>query len=166
MLQRLELVVNGRPVHRLAGRARAIHRVADTAVQCPRPACSRRERHRRHRCRCRGAHRVPRRDSGRRRWNRRREPRHRRPLGRRDRHRDQYKDPAIAPLRYAAADAESLFRFLTTRGGVKPVNVRLLLNRDATGIASGEMPQGRSAHTRYAMTRPFSRSPCSVSKSR
>ncbi len=72
----------------------------------------------------------------------------------------------IAPLRYAAADAESLFRFLTTRGGVKPVNVRLLLNRDATGIASGEMPQGRSAHTRYAMTRPFSRSPCSLSKSR
>ena len=38
--------------------------------------------------------------------------------------------------------------------------------RGADGIASGEMPQGRSAHTRYAMTRPFSRAPCSLSKSR
>ena len=45
---------------------------------------------------------------------------------------DQYRDPAIAPLRYATADAESVFRFLTTKGGVKPANVRLLLNRDAT----------------------------------
>jgi uncharacterized caspase-like protein len=45
---------------------------------------------------------------------------------------DQYRDPSIASLRYATADAESVFRFLTTRGGVKPANARLLLNQQAT----------------------------------
>jgi hypothetical protein len=45
---------------------------------------------------------------------------------------DQYRDPSIAALRYASADAEAVFQFLTTRGGVKPANARLLLNRDAS----------------------------------
>jgi hypothetical protein len=45
---------------------------------------------------------------------------------------DQYKEPSIAPLRFATADAEAFFRFLTTKGGVKPANARLLLNKDAT----------------------------------
>ncbi|MDP3767524.1 MAG: caspase family protein, partial [Dehalococcoidia bacterium] len=45
---------------------------------------------------------------------------------------DQYRDPSISSLRYATADAEAIFRFLTTRGGVKPGNARLLLNKDAT----------------------------------
>jgi hypothetical protein len=45
---------------------------------------------------------------------------------------DQYKDPTIGSLRYATADAEAVFRFLTTRGGVKPGNARLLLNNAAT----------------------------------
>jgi hypothetical protein len=45
---------------------------------------------------------------------------------------DQYKDPSISSLRYATADAESIFRFLTARGGVKPANARLLLNQQAT----------------------------------
>ncbi len=45
---------------------------------------------------------------------------------------DRYKDPAINTLRYAIADAEAVFRFLTTKGGVKPANARLLLNQDAT----------------------------------
>ena len=45
---------------------------------------------------------------------------------------DQYRDPSIAALRYATADAEAVFRFLTTRGGVKPANARLLLNQQAT----------------------------------
>ena len=45
---------------------------------------------------------------------------------------DRYKDPAINSLRYATADAEAIFRFLTTRGGVKPGNARLLLNTAAT----------------------------------
>ncbi len=45
---------------------------------------------------------------------------------------DRYRDPAINSLRYATADAEAVFRFLTTMGGVKPSNARLLLNKDAT----------------------------------
>jgi len=45
---------------------------------------------------------------------------------------DQYRDQSISALRYATADAESVFRFLTTRGGVKPANARLLLNQQAT----------------------------------
>lgn len=45
---------------------------------------------------------------------------------------DRYKDPSIAPLRYAVADAEAVYRFLTTTGGVKAGNTRLLLNQDAT----------------------------------
>lgn len=45
---------------------------------------------------------------------------------------DRYKDPAISSLRYATADAESVFRFLTTMGGVKSSNARLLVNKDAT----------------------------------
>ena len=45
---------------------------------------------------------------------------------------DQYKYATISSLRYAGADAEAIFRFLTTRGGVKPANARLLLNQQAT----------------------------------
>jgi hypothetical protein len=45
---------------------------------------------------------------------------------------DQYRDPAISSLRYATADAEAIFQFFTTKGGVKPANVRLLLDKDAT----------------------------------
>lgn len=45
---------------------------------------------------------------------------------------DRYQDPSIATLKYAAADAEAVFKFLTTRGGVKPTSARLLLNRQAT----------------------------------
>jgi hypothetical protein len=52
---------------------------------------------------------------------------------------DQYKDPSISSLRYATADAESVFRFLTTRGGVKPANARLLLNQQANQRAVREV---------------------------
>lgn len=45
---------------------------------------------------------------------------------------DQYRDPGISALRYATADAQAVFRFLTTNGGVKPANARLLINKDAT----------------------------------
>ncbi|MBI4247339.1 MAG: caspase family protein, partial [Candidatus Rokubacteria bacterium] len=45
---------------------------------------------------------------------------------------DQYRNPSIASLRYATADAEAVFRLLTTKGGVKPENARLLLNEQAT----------------------------------
>jgi len=45
---------------------------------------------------------------------------------------DQYRDPSISALRYATADAQAVFRFLTTSGGVKPANARLLINKDAT----------------------------------
>ncbi len=45
---------------------------------------------------------------------------------------DQYRDPSISPLSYATADAEAVFKFLTTTGGVKVANARLLLNKDAT----------------------------------
>ena len=51
---------------------------------------------------------------------------------------DQYRDPAVSSLRYATADAEAVFRFLTTRGGVKPGNARLLLNNQATQRAIRE----------------------------
>jgi len=55
---------------------------------------------------------------------------------------DQYRDPSISSLRYAAADAESVFRFLMTRGGVKPSNARLLLNQQATQRAIREVLGG------------------------
>jgi hypothetical protein len=55
---------------------------------------------------------------------------------------DQYKDPTISSLRYATADAEAVFRFLTTRGGVKPANARLLLNQQATQRAIREVLGG------------------------
>jgi len=55
---------------------------------------------------------------------------------------DQYRDPTIAALRYATADAESIFRFLTTRGGVKPANARLLLNQQASQRAIREVLGG------------------------
>jgi len=51
---------------------------------------------------------------------------------------DQYRDLSVAPLRYATADAEAVFRFLTTQGGVKPTNARLLLNKQATQRAIRE----------------------------
>jgi uncharacterized caspase-like protein len=55
---------------------------------------------------------------------------------------DQYRDPTISSLRYASADAEAIFRFLTTRGGVKPANARLLLNQQATQRAIREVLGG------------------------
>lgn len=45
---------------------------------------------------------------------------------------DRYQDPSITTLRYAAADADAVFKFLTTKGGVKPANARLLVNQQAT----------------------------------
>lgn len=45
---------------------------------------------------------------------------------------DQYKDRSISQLRFAAADAEAVYRVLTTSGGVKSSNAYLLLNQDAT----------------------------------
>jgi uncharacterized caspase-like protein len=45
---------------------------------------------------------------------------------------DQYQDLSVSTLRYAAADAEAIFRFLTTKGGVKPTSARLLVNQQAT----------------------------------
>lgn len=45
---------------------------------------------------------------------------------------DQYRDPDIAGLRYAVADAQAMYDFLITKGGVRPQNARLLLNKEAT----------------------------------
>jgi hypothetical protein len=55
---------------------------------------------------------------------------------------NQYRDPTISSLRYASADAEAVFRFLTTRGGVNPANARLLLNQQATQRAIREVLGG------------------------
>jgi uncharacterized caspase-like protein len=45
---------------------------------------------------------------------------------------DHYRDPSISSLRYAAADAQAVYHFLTTKGQVKAANARLLVNQDAT----------------------------------
>jgi uncharacterized caspase-like protein len=47
---------------------------------------------------------------------------------------DRYRDPSITELQYAAADANAFYDFLITKGGVKPSNARLLLNKDATQV--------------------------------
>lgn len=52
---------------------------------------------------------------------------------------DQYQDPSIVTLTYASADAEAIFKLLTTKAGVKPVNARLLLNQQATQRAIREV---------------------------
>ncbi|MGH2361573.1 MAG: caspase family protein [bacterium] len=52
---------------------------------------------------------------------------------------DQYQDPSILTLKYAGNDAEAIFKLLTTKAGVKPVNARLLLNQQATQRAIREV---------------------------
>jgi hypothetical protein len=52
---------------------------------------------------------------------------------------DRYQDPSISTLGYATADAEAVFKFLTTKGGVKPNNARLLINQQATQRAVREV---------------------------
>ncbi len=48
---------------------------------------------------------------------------------------DEYRDPSIAPLKYASADAKAVHGFLIARAGFKRENTILLLNRDATEAA-------------------------------
>lgn len=45
---------------------------------------------------------------------------------------DDYKNPGIVKLRYAAADAKALHEYLVSKGGFKRENTLLLLNKEAT----------------------------------
>lgn len=47
---------------------------------------------------------------------------------------DHYRDPLIAQLQYAVADAKAFYDFLINNGGVKSSHARLLLNKDATQV--------------------------------
>jgi hypothetical protein len=44
----------------------------------------------------------------------------------------KYQDPSINKLNYAVADAEAMYKFLTTRGGFSQDHVKIILNEQAT----------------------------------